>query len=262
MNAQIQALKAELLKNKHSNIGWVTFVAFALAPVMGGVFMLIMRNPEALAKAGTLSTKAKAMNFTADWNSYFGILTQAIGVGGVMIFGFVASWLFGREYTEGTLKDLLALPTSRAKIVNAKFVVYLFWCLALVVSNLLIALLLGTILQISAPEPSTIPLYLTNYGLTTILTIALGPPIAFFASWGKGYLAPLGFVALTLVLSQIVAATGYGYYFPWAIPGLFSGAGGEFKAQLNLMSYAIVFLTGLAGYGATVAYWKFADQTK
>ena len=52
------------------------------------------------------------MNFSADWNSYFGILTQSIGVGGVLIFGFVASWIFGREYSDGTAKDLLALPTS------------------------------------------------------------------------------------------------------------------------------------------------------
>lgn len=262
MSGQIQALKAELIKNKYSNILWVTFIAFSLAPIMGGVFMLIMLNPEAMAKAGGLSTKAQAMNFSANWNSYFGILTQAIGVGGVLVFGFVASWIFGREYSDGTAKDLLSLPTSRTKILNAKFIVYIIWCFALAISNLLIGLLIGTILQLPSMDMNLVSGHLTNYLATTVMTVLIGTPIAFFAIWGKGYLAPLGFVALTLVFAQIIAATGYGYYFPWSVPGLFSGAGGEYKSQLNLVSYSILLLTSIVGYLATVTFWKYADQMK
>lgn len=102
---------------------WVTFLAFALAPLMGGGFMLIVRNSAALAKAGSLNSKIQMMQVTADWNSYFGILTQAVGVGGILIFGFVASWILGRDYSEGTAKDLLSLPVSRVMIVNAKLIV-------------------------------------------------------------------------------------------------------------------------------------------
>jgi ABC-type transport system involved in multi-copper enzyme maturation permease subunit len=262
MKSQIGALKAELLKNRYSSIIWVTFVAFALAPLMGGIFMLIMRNPDALATAGALQAKAQVMNFSADWDSYFGILTQAIGVGGVLVFGFVASWIFGREYSEGTTKDLLALPTSRTSILNAKFVVYGTWCLALVLFNLLIGYIIGTMLQIVAAETFSVAEQLKNYFTTTLLTILLGTPIAFFAMWGRGYLAPLGFVALALVFSQIIAATGYGYYFPWSVPGLFSGAGGAYKAQLDVVSYAILILTSVAGYAAAISYWKYADHTK
>ena len=101
-----------------------------------------------------------------------------------------------------------------------------------------------------------------DYLITTVLTILIGTPIAFFAIWGKGYLAPLGFVVLTLVFSQIIAATGYGTYFPWAIPGLFSGSGGEYKSYLNFMSYAMLLLTSIAGYIASITFWKIADQTK
>ncbi len=259
---QTPALKAELLKNRSATILWGTFVAFGLAPLMGGVFMLIMRNPQALAKAGSLNAKAQMMNFTADWLSYFGILTQAVGVGGVMVFGFVASCIFGREYSDGTAKDLLALPTSRTGILNAKFIVYTLWCFALAVFNLLLGFIIGTLLGL-APLPANVlgDLFAT-YFITTLLTILLGFPIAFFAIWGRGYLAPLAFVALTLVFAQIVAATGYGYYFPWAIPGLFSGTAGEYKAQLNVVSYAILLSTSLTGYIATQAYWRYTDQSK
>lgn len=259
MKSQIQALKAELLKNRYAGIIRVTFIAFALAPLMGGVFMLILKNPEAAANSGALNSKMQMMDVSADWNSFLGILTQAMGIGGIMVFGFVASWIFGREYSDGTAKDLLALPVSRTQILNAKFVVYGLWCLGLAVSNLLLGGLTGLLLQLPAPDAGLIGNQLSDYGITTLLTIALGTPIAFFALWGKGYLAPLGFVALTLVFAQVIAATGYGYYFPWSVPGLFSGAGGEFKAQLNAASYAVLALTCIAGYVATTAYWKYAD---
>lgn len=255
------ALKAELIKNSHSNIVWVTFIAFALAPAMGGIFMLIMQNPDAVSKAGMLNAKAGAMNFTASWESYFGILTQAIGVGGVLVFGFVASWLFGREYSDNTAKDLLSLPTSRVKILNAKFIVYAAWCIALAISNLLLGLLMGFALSLPAMNTGITLMLLQDYAITTALTIAIGTPIAFFAILGKGYLSPLGFVALTLVFAQVIAATGYGHYFPWSVPGLYSGAGGAYKEGLDTVSYVILALVSVMGYISTVGYWKYADQT-
>jgi ABC-type transport system involved in multi-copper enzyme maturation permease subunit len=258
----MNVLKAELMKIKYSNILWITFIAFALAPLMGGIFILIVQDPEALQNAGPLSAKTEMMNFSASWNSYFGILTQAIGVGGVLIFGFVASWIFGREYSDNTAKDLLALPTSRAQIINAKFIIYIIWCLLLVVSNLLIGLIIGVILKLPFEVAEGWKGFFSDYFITFSLTVLLGTPIAFFALWGKGYLAPLGFVALTLVFAQVIAATGYGYYFPWSIPGLYSGAGGEYKEQLNLGSYLILFSTAVVGFYLTKVYWNYADQTK
>ncbi|WP_373495475.1 ABC transporter permease [Aquiflexum sp.] len=262
MKQQIRAIQAELIKVKHSYFILATFVAFGIAPIMGAVFTLILQDSEALEKAGGLAAKAKAMDFEANWRSYIDLLTQAVGVGGVLVFGFVASWIFGREYSDGTAKDLLSLPTPRTKILNAKFLLYGFWCVALVLSNLLVGLLLGTILQLSMISTDWLALSLTDYFITTILTIIVGVPIAFFALYGKGYLAPLGFVALTLVFSQVIAATGYGTYFPWSVPGLYSGAGGEYKNSLDNFSYTILIMTCIAGYFATTIYWKLADQTK
>lgn len=256
------AFQAEMLKINYADTLWATFIAFALAPIMGGVFMLIIQDPEAVAHGGGLVTKAKAMNMEANWKSYLELLTQAVGVGGVLTFGFVASWIFGREYSDGTVKDLLSLPTSRTLILNAKFLVYLIWCIALVISNLIIAFVIGTVLQLPLPNSAWLNTLLTDYFITTCLTALMGVPIAFFAIWGKGYLAPLGFVALTLVFAQVIAAIGYGSYFPWSIPGLYSGAGGAYKELLDLYSYLILFVTCIGGYFATIIYWKTTDFTK
>ncbi|MDR0349339.1 MAG: ABC transporter permease [Tannerella sp.] len=262
MNRQIQALKAELIKNRNSGIIRITFAAFALAPVMGGIFMLILCNPGNPAKASALSTKMELMNLAANWDSYLTILSQAMGVGGIIVFGFVAAWIFGREYSEHTVKDLLALPATRIEISNAKFIVYLCWTAGLALSNLLTGFIIGLLLHLPVSDDFSVSACLTDCLVTAVLTITVSTPAAFFAVWRKGYLAPLGFVALTLVFSQIVAATGYGHFFPWSIPGLYSGAGGEYRLQLNLLSYVILLLTGLAGYFSTILYWKYADHAK
>lgn len=261
MKQQILAISAEFTKNKHSRIRWVTFIAFAIAPIMGGLFMHLMKDGGQEGLSGILKSKAVMMSIEANWDSYLGILSQAVGVGGVLLFGFVASWLFGREYSDGTAKDLLALPISRTKILNAKYVYYIVWSFALVIFNLLLGLLIGLLFQLEGWNVSMFFDNLTVYFITTILIILLNTPIAFFALWGKGYLLPLGVVALLLVFSQIIGAMGLGAYFPWSIPALYSGSGGEeFKMQLNTMSFVILIATSIIGYLGTVIWWKYADQ--
>lgn len=263
MKQQWLAFIAEVLKNKHSRITWVTFIAFSLAPLFGGVFMFLMKGNGSEGLSGAFKAKAVLMSFEANWNSYLGLLSQAVGVGGVLIFGFVASWLFGREYSDGTAKDLLSLPISRTKIINAKFMYYIIWCFALVISNLILGLIIGFVLNLEGWNIAMFSDNIQTYLLTTIMIILLNTPIAFFAISGKGYLAPLGFVAILLVLAQIIGALGFGNYFPWAIPGLYSGSGGaDLKADLNLFSYLIIILTSILGYIGTVLWWEYSDQTK
>ncbi len=256
----MKALQAEFLKLRHSPVVPASFIAFAIAPLMGAVIMVMVANPEAGDPETALSLKAQAMNFTSSWQSYLSMLAQAVGVGGVMVFGFVASWLFGREYSDQTATDLLALPTARSRLVNGKFGLYIIWCLALAGANLLLGVLLGLLLQL---PPLTLFEWVESlqiYFITTLLTILLGCPLAFFAMWGRGYLAPLAAVALTLVLSQIMAAIGFGIYFPWALPGIYSGAAGEYRNQLEVLSYLLLGFIAVLGYLASLFYWKNADH--
>jgi len=90
--------------------------------------------------------------------------------------------------------------------------------------------------------------------LAACMVIALVTPIAFFASAGHGYLAPMGFVFLIVLLAQVIAVAGWGEYFPWSIPGVYSQ--GE---VLEPVSYVIVGLTSLAGVAATLIWWEWAD---
>jgi ABC-2 type transport system permease protein len=56
----------------------------------------------------------------------------------------------GREFSDRTAKDLLALPTSRGAVVAAKLLVALGWCLLLAAQLVVIGLLFGTLLGLPA----------------------------------------------------------------------------------------------------------------
>ena len=67
---------------------------------------------------------------------------------------------------------------------------------------------------------------------------------------------------LTLAFAQIAAVMGWGDWFPWAVPALFSQAGSPRAAQLGLHSFVVVALVSVAGLVATLLWWRSADQTR
>jgi ABC-2 type transport system permease protein len=88
-------------------------------------------------------------------------------------------------------------------------------------------------------------------------------PVAFVASLGRGYLLPIGFVLLTLIMTNLVAvgAPDFAPYFPWAFPALISGVAGQAVPHPNAGSAIIFIATVIAGYAGTVLWWRYADQT-
>lgn len=255
------AFQVEYLKNRHSKFVILTFAAISLAPIFAAIFMIMYKNQESESLQGLLETKSMLFSFEANWDSFLAIMTQAIGVGGIVVFGFVVSWLFGREYTEGTAKDLLALPVSRTGIMNAKFLYYSIWCLLIAVYNLAFGMILGFFIGLPDFTWQGFLQHLNHYFITTLMVIILNAVVALFALIGKGYLLPLGFVIMMLVFAQILGALGFGIYFPWSVPGIFSGsAGTDLKDQLDFLSFAILNLTGFLGYFGTIYRWKYADH--
>ncbi|HZD00931.1 MAG TPA: ABC transporter permease [Actinomycetes bacterium] len=255
------AVWAETLKARRSRAPLVTALGFCLAPAMGGFFMVVLEDPERARRLGLIGAKAQLTAGTADWPTYLAVLAQATAVGGLLLFGLVAVWVFGREYSLGTVRDLLALPTPRAAVVSAKFLVVAAWSAALVVIVFLLGLAIGT--AVGLPGWSA-GLALRGFGTvaaTAGLTMLLVTPFAFTASAGRGYLPPIGVMFLVVFLAQVLAAAGWGPYFPWSVPALYSGIAGRGGQQLGGVSYALVALAGVAGVLGTFAWWRLADQT-
>ncbi len=252
-------LWAEILKIRRSKVFWIILIAFSVMPVMMGFIMFVMKDPE-LAKSAGLMGKKASLQGNADWQTYLGMLAQLISIGGVVGFGFITSWVFGREYAERTMKDLLALPISRISIVWAKFIAICMWCLFLTCMIFALGMTIGALIQLDGFTNEILQDSMVTFFVSALLVILLCPPVAFFASFGGGYLSPIGFVILAVIVAQVAGAVGFGDYFPWAIPALYSGAAGAENAKLEMISFVILFMTSVIGVINTLIWWRYADH--
>lgn len=262
MNSFLSALWAETLKARRSKIPLLAFAGFTLAPLMDGLFMFIMKDPERAREMGLLSVKAQLAMTTAEWPTFFSVLAQAIAIGGAIVFSIVTAWIFGREFSDHTAKDLMALPTSREQIVTAKLIVISIWVFITTVWVYLAGLIIGNLVDIPGWTTTLARQSFADAITTAGMTLLLMTPVAFIASMGRGYLPPLGWAVLTIFFSQIIAATGWGDWFPWSVPALFSGVLGPRQEQLGLHSYLLVILAGSIGLVLTFYWWRNADQTR
>ncbi len=224
--------------------------------------MFIMKDPERAREMGLLSVKAQLVMSTADWNIFFSVLTQAIAVGGGIVFSIVTAWIFGREFSDHTAKDLMALPTSREVIVTAKLMIISAWVFVTSVWIFLVGLVIGSLVDIPGWTGELARGSFGDVLITAGMTLLLMTPVAFIASMGRGYLPPLAWAVLTIFFSQIIAATGWGDWFPWSVPALYSGVVGPRAEQLGIHSYVLVILAGIIGLAATFWWWRNADQTR
>ncbi len=251
-----QAIWVETLKARRSKMSWVSALGFALLPLAMGFFMIVLKDPELARRVGLISTKARVIAGAADWPTYLGLLAQGVAGGGMVLFGLLCIFEFGREYSDRTAKDLLALPTPRSAIVLGKFVVIAAWSILLTVLVGLVALGAGAAIGLSQAATETILPYGITVAVSACLAIVLTTPIAFVASAGKGYLPPIGFIFVILLFTQVIAAAGWGEYFPWSVPLVYSQG-----TPIGFVSFVIVLLTGLAGIAGTLIWWEYADQT-
>ena len=262
MNAFVSAFWAEALKARRSKITLLTAAGFLLLPFAGGLFMIILKNPEQARAMGLISTKAQLTVGVADWPSFFGMLSQGIGIGGAILFALITAWVFGREFSDHTAKELMALPTPRWVIVSAKFVLTALWILGLTLLIFVVGLGVGTAVDIPGWSLELAWTSFWTVSVTALLTFLLMPFVALFASSGRGYLPPLGWTILALAFANIVSLLGWGDWFPWAVPVLVSGMVKSHADQVGLHSYLVVLLAFFVGVAATFAWWQSADQTR
>ena len=262
MNGFLSALWAETLKARRSKVSLLTVAAVSMLPAAAGLFTVILKNPERAREMGLLGAKAELAMGTADWPTFFYVLVIGTAAGGALLLAFIAAWVFGREFSDHTAKELLALPTPRVVIVGAKFVLIGLWTLGLALWIYLLGLGLA---WSSAFRVDRLNWHGHPFGtlmLAVLLNCLLMPWVALFASIGRGYLPPLGWAILALALAQILTALGWADWFPWAIPALVGELAGPNTEPVAIHSFVLVLLTFIAGVAATLAWWRSADQAR
>lgn len=256
MEYLLVTLYAEIKKVYQSIMLWITIIIFTIATLMASLMIYILKDPILAEEIGLLGSKAHLYG-EANWETFLLFFMQMIALGGLIVFGFVISWLFGREFVDGTIKNLLALPYARFFIVLAKYIVSIIVSFLLAIYMVSLGIILGFILDVPHFSMEVLFESIGKLFIVTLMTISLSFPVAFFASIGRGYLLPIGFVILMIILSQFISALGYGGYFPWAIPAIYSGIAGP-DQDYHLTPFIVTVLFGL---GLTFFWWEYAEQS-
>ncbi len=251
------AVSVEWLKLRRSRMVLVTTVVLAgLLPLAAAGFMAAY-----LAGGdGQLAAKARGSVHGSTWADYLSLDAQLLSVGALLGVGVVVCWVYGREFAEGTVCGLFALPVSRWQVAWAKAVVVLGWGLATSVLAAVVAVPLGLLIGLDAAAAPEVAAAAVAPVVVAVLTTLLALPLGLVASAGRGYLPGIGALLGVVVLTQIVTTVGAGGWFPWAAPGLWSGMGGEqAAASVTAVQLALPAVVGLLGTAATAWWWRRAE---
>lgn len=255
------AIITEASKAFRSKILWATIVFFAFAAIMMGFLMFVSKHPEIAGRSAVLNTKASLIT-SASWPAFFSLLIQMSLVLGMLGPGMVTIWVFGREYSDRVIKDLLALPVSRQTIVFSKFLIIFIWSILLLFTLYAFGILSGLLVSLDGWSKESLINFSKAFAGGSILTIVLCTPVAFITSVSRGYLLPVALLIILLIVTQfiLVGLAGITPYFPWAVPALYSGAAGPFAPKPGMLSFLILVITSLSGLIGTAAWWRYADQ--
>lgn len=254
------ALGVEWLKARRAWLPWVAAAGFLLLPIVDGLFMIILKDPEAARQMGIIGIKAELTAGTADWNSLFGILNMGTSIAGLILYAIVTSWIFGREFANQTAKELLALPTPRKSIVLAKFTIVFAWVLGVTLVIFLVGMGIGFLVRIPGWSSALAWASLKLIFTVAVLTFMLMPLVAFIASAFRSYLPALGWAFLSIALGQIMAVLGWGPWFPWSVPATLTEFMSETPETLHFNGLVSVFLVFLIGIATTLRWWQRADH--
>ncbi|WP_193073038.1 MULTISPECIES: ABC transporter permease [unclassified Brevibacterium] len=240
------AVRVEALKLVRSLVGRTGTLALVLGVValLGGITAGIAGgNRQLIEQAGAAST--------LDWDGLLAEAAQVISVASLLTFGIVLAWMFGREFAEGTIVGLFALPVSRAQISLAKFMVYLLWMSLASLALALSILALGVIVGYGAPSADVWAGLARLWALSALMG-CVAAPTAWIATVTRSLLAGVASTIALVVIAQIGALAGAGGWMPLAAPALWAMSNGTGITPVQLV-LSICF--GAVFVAATAMSW-------
>lgn len=227
-----QAIIVELIKLGRSRVGQIGAGAMIAGIVLICAGLLLgvhNQNPQILAEVAPLDITT--------WEGYFAMTSQITGVAALLGFGVVLAWQFAREFTDGTISGLFALPISRAQIALAKIVAYGIWAVVVSILLTLALVLVAFVFGIGGPVDQ---LALLRQFFLTLMSALVVLPVALVATLGRSLLAGVGTAIGLIVFAQVAVIIGVGGWFTPAAPALWAISEGKDVSLLQLLLVAPV----------------------
>jgi ABC-2 type transport system permease protein len=240
------ALWAEVVKLAGSRVGRVGSIAVVIGiAVLSGSMLLAAHSddPQLLAKLGPVAT--------GDWTGFLLGAAQITGAGGLGGFAVVLAWMFGREFGDGTITGLFALPIRRSTIALAKLVVYGVWAVAMSVLLGLVLVLVGSISGLGALDGDNWATLARQVALG-VMSAAITLPVAWAATLSRSVLGGVSVAIGLVVVAQVSVLAGLGGWMPLAAPTLWAVSAGAQVSPVQLL--LLVPFAGAAVLASALAW--------
>jgi ABC-2 type transport system permease protein len=223
------ALWAEAVKLAGSTVGRVGSLAIVIGiSVLSGTMLAAAstNDPQLLAKLGPVAD--------GDWNGFLLGAAQITGAGGLGGFAVVLAWMFGREFGDGTITGLFALPVRRSTIALAKLLVYGAWATAMSILLAIVLLAVGTLAGLGPVDSQTWGTVSRQVALG-IMSAAITVPVAWAATLSRSVLGGVSVAIGLVVVAQVSVLVGIGGWMPLAAPALWAISAGAAVTSAQLL---------------------------
>ncbi|MFT3835063.1 MAG: ABC transporter permease [Micropruina sp.] len=185
---------------------------------------------------------------------------QILSVALLTAGGFAAAWSYGREFSDGTAGALAGLAVPRRSVGLAKALLLVTWLIGCVVVSILVTLLLSLMVGgrpgAGAWQEAAVAI------LAGLLAVGLVPPFTCVATLTRSQLGTVGVLLGVVMVTQIVVVLGAGVWFPFAVPSLLTGMGGdEVAGQIGVGSILLTAAVGPASVLVVAWQWGRLSDT-
>lgn len=243
------ALWAEALKTRRALVPQIVILAVVLGPLVLATGLNAGENRPSVAPQ-------VAPFATGDpWRDLSTLAAVVVAAGGLLGFGMLLAWSFGREFADRTVGGLFATSVGLPAVAGAKLVVY-----AVVVTAVALVLGLGVLaagVVLGLPVPGGEDLGHVGRTVAVAALTGLGAvPCAWAATLARGLLAPIGLAVALLVSAQVAILTGAGAWYPFAAPGIWAGlAGTASDLSVTPLHLVLVPATSAVFVALTLRAW-------
>ncbi|MGR2752732.1 ABC transporter permease [Agromyces arachidis] len=171
-------------------------------------------DEQVVAKLGPLAEET-------GWAGLVGIVLQITAAAGVLAFGVALSWMFGREFADGTVAALFGLPVSRPAVALAKLAVYSAWSLIVAAALTGVVAVVGLAMGYGAADAAGAAA-LARIPVLVVLSAMVAVPAAWVATLGRGLLPGIAATVGIIVIAQVSAIADVGAWVPFVAPALWA----------------------------------------
>lgn len=223
---------------------WVSIVGVAVAPILNYLIFLSLKNHE-----------PSAISIERYFEQGYVFLVVLLAT---VMFGLIATYIFNREYQEGTLGNMLTIPTGRIELIINKMIILLGWIILLLLFAFALSILLNYMGIFMEFSREIIIKYIKVYLLTGVIYFLLTPVTIFITMIFKSYIPSIGFNIFVTISSLVISDTKYEEIFPWSLPYLLTIYEGEFHYPKSY-SIAAILLTFIISLMACIVYFNNVD---